>query len=157
MDGENLLERATRTDFTTYLPDDILVKVDRTSMLNSVELRAPFLDRKVIEFAYSQISSNLKATSKDRKILLKMLAKKLLPKNFHFDRKQGFSIPMNNWLKKGPLRELTWETLLDSNSSFNRKYVEKLLSDQDRGLQNGERLFGLFQFDLWRREYKTHF
>ena len=155
--NHTLLDRATRTDFSTYLPEDILVKVDRVSMLNSIELRAPFLDYRIIDFAFSQIPSELKATSRNKKILLKRLAIKLLPLNFQINRKQGFSIPINSWLKKGAFKDLIWETLLDSSSIFNKKYVHKLLLDQEKGLQNGERLFGLLQFDLWKKEYNAYF
>ena len=126
-------------------------------MLNSIELRAPFLDYRIIDFAFSQIPSELKATSRNKKILLKRLAIKLLPLNFQINRKQGFSIPINSWLKKGAFKDLIWETLLDSSSIFNKKYVHKLLLDQEKGLQNGERLFGLLQFDLWKKEYNAYF
>ena len=70
----DLLQRITRMDFNNYLPEDILVKVDRASMLNSLELRSPLLDFRVIEFAYGNIPSNLKTTNSERKILLKKLA-----------------------------------------------------------------------------------
>ena len=79
-------------DFENYMAEDILVKIDRASMLNSIELRAPFLDHRLIEYAFKNIPSNMKATSNSRKIILKMLAKKLLPDNFDLKRKQGFSI-----------------------------------------------------------------
>ena len=91
-------------DFMNYLPEDILVKVDRASMANSLEIRAPFLDHKLIEYAFKEVPSHLKANTFERKIILKHLARKLLPKSFDFKRKQGFSIPINNWLKSGNFR-----------------------------------------------------
>jgi asparagine synthetase B (glutamine-hydrolysing) len=69
----DLLQRATRMDFANYLAEDILVKVDRASMLNSLELRAPLLDYRLIEFAFGKVPSHLKATAQDKKILLKRL------------------------------------------------------------------------------------
>lgn len=149
----DLLQRSTRMDFENYLPDDILVKVDRASMMNSIELRSPFLDYKLIEFAFGKIPSSLKATQVDKKILLKQLALKILPPQFELQRKQGFSIPLSNWLKKGPFRDLFWDTLTSSDCLFDRTVVLDLLRGQDRGRRNGERLFVLVQFELWRKFY----
>ena len=153
--NKELLQRLTRMDFNNYLTEDILVKVDRASMLNSLEVRAPFLDKDLIEFAFKDVPSSLKATSKNNKILLKNLAKKVLPNDFVNNRKQGFSIPMNDWLKKGSFLDFFQDILLDPQTIFNRKVIEKLLKHQDRGFNNGERLFALVMFELWRREYKV--
>ena len=68
-------ERAMRADFHSYLPDDVLVKVDRASMLASLEVRAPILDIPIVEFAFAQVPSSLKVTTKSKKILLKKVAK----------------------------------------------------------------------------------
>ncbi|AXO13642.1 asparagine synthase (glutamine-hydrolyzing) [Thalassospira indica] len=149
----DLLQRATRMDFRNYLAEDILVKVDRASMLNSLEVRAPFLDRKLVEFAFAKVPSNLKAIESDKKILLKLLADRILPPQFHKQRKQGFSIPLARWLKSGPFRDLFWETLTGSNCVFDRSTIIKLFKGLDRGFNNGERLFALTQFELWRQHY----
>jgi len=150
---DDLLQRATRMDFLNYLAEDILVKVDRASMLNSLELRAPFLDVNVIEFAFRKVPSHLKATVNDKKILLKRLAAKVLPPEFDKQRKQGFSIPMAKWLKAGPFRDLFWDTLTSSDCMFDAATVRSLLKGQDQGRNNGERLFALVQFELWRKTY----
>ena len=150
----DLLQRSTRMDFENYLPEDILVKVDRTSMLNSLEVRAPFLDYRIIEFAYGKVPSYLKATPTSRKVLLKKLAARLLPKEFDHQRKQGFSIPLGSWLQNGPWKQFFHETLLGSKDTlFNRQCVKGLLDGQARGRVNSERLFALVLFELWRREY----
>jgi asparagine synthase (glutamine-hydrolysing) len=150
----DLLERAIRSDFENYLPEDILVKVDRASMLSSLEVRAPMLDVHVIEFAFRKIPSNLKATATSRKVLLKKLAARLLPRAFDLTRKQGFSIPLAVWLRSGPWRKYFEDVLLDRNqTTFDHDTVRALLEGQRRGRNNGERLFGLLMFELWRREY----
>jgi len=151
----DLLQRATRMDFVNYLSDDILVKVDRASMLNSLEIRAPFLDCRLIEFAFGKVPSRLKATTADRKILPKRLAVRVLPPEFDRQRKQGFSIPLADWLKAGPFRELFYEVLLAPDIIFEPRTVRSLLRAQDRGRGNGERLFALVLFELWRREYRV--
>lgn len=153
----DLLQRATRMDFENYLVEDILVKVDRTSMLNSLEMRAPLLDYRIIDFAYRKVPSFLKATDREKKIILKKLAAKILPPEFDKQRKQGFSIPLTDWLKGGVFRDLFWETLTSSDCFFDSKTVRKLLRGQDQGHNNGERLFALVQFELWRKFYGAQF
>ncbi len=151
----DLLQRATRMDFENYLAEDILVKVDRSSMLNSLEVRAPLLDYRLIEFAFGKVPSHLKATSANRKVLLKKLSARLLPSGFDANRKQGFSIPLGSWLQAGPWQRFFREVLLSSdNTLFNRKMVGKLLDGQAQGRTNSERLFALVLFELWRREYQ---
>ena len=153
IETEDLLERATHMDFSNYLAEDILVKVDRASMLNSLEVRSPFLDKDLIEFAFNKVPSNLKANSTQKKILLKRLSYKLLPKDFDRARKQGFKIPLNDWLKQGKYRDFFFNVLLDSNTIFDKKIVLKLFKYQDLGMNNGERLFALVMFELWRRQH----
>ena len=155
--SSDILQRVTRTDFHNYLAEDILVKVDRASMLNSLEIRAPMLDRSLIEFAFRDVPSYLKTTVKNKKILPKMLASKLLPSEFDQKRKQGFSIPLSDWIKDGEFRDLFHDVLLDNSSIFNIKEVKKLLVNQDKGYNNSERLFSLVLFELWRKEYGIEF
>ena len=149
----DLLQRATRFDFQHYLAEDILVKVDRASMLNSLEIRAPFLDVSLIEFAFGKVPSALKANAQEKKILLKRLTARVLPPQFDQQRKQGFSIPLASWLKQGEFRDLFHSVLKGSDCSFDRKMMSQLLEGQDRGRNNSERLFALVLFELWRKEY----
>jgi len=149
----DLLQRATRMDFQNYLAEDILVKVDRASMLNSLEVRAPLLDYRMVEFAFCKVHSGLKATQWDKKILLKRLTARILPPEFDRQRKQGFSIPLAEWLQGGRFRDLFRSVLLDPNCIFEKKTVAGLLDGQDRGRSNSERLFALVLFELWRNEY----
>ena len=149
----DLLQRMTRTDFSNYLAEDILVKVDRSSMHNSLEIRSPFLDQHVIEFAYGKVPSYLKADLNEKKIFLKKIAPRLLPTEFELNRKQGFSIPLEKWLKKGPYRDLFWDTLTSSDCMFDKKAVKRLYRNHNLGFRNGERLFSLVLFELWRKAY----
>ncbi len=151
--SNDLLDRALRFDFIGYLAEDILVKIDRASMMHSLELRAPFLDHQLIEFAFNLIPSNLKASHKNKKILLKRLAKKILPSNFDFNRKKGFSIPLNTWLKGGEFKELFWDTLQSHDCLFNRSAIKDILKRQEKFNNLGEKLFALVFFELWRKSY----
>lgn len=152
----DLVDRATRYDFVNYMCNDILVKVDRSSMMHSLEVRAPFLDYRIIDFAFSKVPSSLKADQQDKKILLKKLCRKVLPSELDFNRKQGFSIPLASWLtEKGEWRDFFHDVLLNNNHSFfNKKYIEGLFRGQARGRNNSERIFSLVVFELWRKNYK---
>jgi len=156
-EDSDLLQRSTRMDFANYLAEDILVKVDRTSMLSSLEMRAPLLDYRMIEFAFGKVPSRLKASVTEKKIMLKRLTARILPPEFDRQRKQGFSIPLAEWLKGGVFRKLFDEVLRDPGCSFDKGTVEGLLRGQDKGRSNGERLFALVLFELWRREYAVTF
>lgn len=151
----DLLQRATRLDFANYLPEDILVKVDRASMLNSLEVRAPFLDHRIVEFAFGKVPSRLKADGPSKKVILKKLAARLLPPQFDHQRKQGFSVPLASWLRTSPWRQFARDVLLAPGAFFNQRSVLALLKGQDRGRSNSERIFGLLMFELWRSEYNV--
>jgi asparagine synthase (glutamine-hydrolysing) len=154
--GQGLLQRATRLDFATYLPEDLLVKVDRASMLSSLEVRAPLLDVDLIEFAFGRVPARLKAGAAGRKLLLKRLAARLLPPAFDQARKQGFSIPLSQWLRAGEWREYFRGVLLDPEQRwFDHRRIEDMLDGEGPRRANGERLFGLVMFELWRREYRV--
>jgi len=154
VDNPSLLERATRLDFENYLAEDILVKVDRASMLNSLEVRAPFLDYRLIEFAFAKVPSYLKTTPSSRKILLKQLAARTLPPEFDRQRKQGFSIPLASWLTMGPWQDFFKEVLLGQETTlFNRKFIANLFAGQMKGYANSERLFALVLLELWCKKY----
>ena len=120
-------------------------------------MRAPFLDYRLIDFAYGKVPSHLKATLDDKKILLKRLTARVLPPEFDRQRKQGFSIPLSNWLKKGTFRELFRDVLHDPQCIFDSRIVDGLLRGQDSGRSNSERLFSLVLFELWRQEYSVTF
>jgi asparagine synthase (glutamine-hydrolysing) len=151
------LSSLTGTDFLTYLPDDILVKVDRASMLNSLEVRAPFLDYKIVEFAFRDVPDNLKVSGKQKKILLKRLAKRLLPPAFEIDRKQGFSIPLGSWLRTRWRKQFMEYLSLLPPDIFQRKGIESLWVQQGQGRYNSERVFALALFALWMKGYKMSF
>jgi asparagine synthase (glutamine-hydrolysing) len=152
--GASVLSHATAVDFQTYLVDDILVKVDRASMLASLEVRAPWLDPRLIEFAF-RLPDRLRATSRDRKVLLRALASRLLPRSLDLDRKQGFSLPLNAWFA-GNWGSFMEDVLREADPSlFDRGFIAELIAAQRRGLGNTQRLFSLTIFELWRRHYRV--
>jgi asparagine synthase (glutamine-hydrolysing) len=152
--GHTAVQRAMASDFRTYLVDDILVKVDRASMLTSLEVRAPLLDPRIIDFAFGRVPDSLRAWRGQRKVLLRKLARKLLPPELDVTRKQGFSLPLGQWFR-GDWGNFMRDVLLQTNGTFfDRQAVQSLISGQEAGLANMDRLFALTIFELWRREYR---
>ncbi len=148
-----LSPQATAVDFETYLVDDILVKVDRASMLTSLEVRAPWLDPRIIELAFRDVPDSLRAKGGRRKILPRRLAAKLLPAELDLSRKQGFALPLADWFR-GDWGRFIEDVLSEADPAlFDPPTVRSLVRGQSRGLANTQRLFALVMFELWRRHY----
>jgi asparagine synthase (glutamine-hydrolysing) len=153
---DSLVRRATETDFRSTMVDAYLVKVDRASMLNSLEVRSPFLDANLIEFAFGRVPDWLRATGTECKVLLRSLARRLFPPGIDLRRKQGFSVPLAAWLR-GAWGRYVEEILSEADATvFNRQFIASLVASQRRGFSNAQRLFSLTVFELWRREYRVH-
>jgi asparagine synthase (glutamine-hydrolysing) len=139
-------------DFRLYLEDNLLVKVDRTSMACSLELRAPFLDHRLIEFAEG-LPGQLKVRGFVLKYILKKAAERWLPKEIVYRQKRGFSVPIASWMRN-ELRPLVDETLgedkLRQQGMFNAVFVRRLLNEHWSGkADNRKTLWTLFNFQLW--------
>ena len=151
----NYISRATFFDFTNYLSEGILVKIDRASMANSLEIRAPFLDKDINEFALLELPTSLKINMTERKIILKKLCERMLPISFHLNRKQGFSMPLGSLLQSGEWHDFFSETITDSDPNiFNQEAILQLLNNTSRIYQNSEKLFGLIFFMAWLKRFK---
>ncbi len=151
--NNSLLDHLSRLDFKTYLPDDILVKVDRASMATSLETRVPWLDHELVEFAFS-LPSTWKINNGQKKYLPKQLAKKVLPKTLKLDRKQGFSIPLREWMKDD-LGDMLDDALDNSlNSFFDLNYIKDKLTEHSSGKKdNSKFLYSILNFALWYHRY----
>ena len=153
--ARSLVQGMQRIDFRSYMVDDILVKIDRASMLASLETRAPFLDPSVIEFAFGRVPDRLKATVNGRKILLRLLAARLLPPELDLQRKQGFAIPLSAWFAEdwGPMMRAV---LAEADPAvFRRSAISDLFARQARSGNQLARLYALTVFELWKREYRV--
>lgn len=154
--GLDALSRAQYIDFKTYLAEDILTKVDRASMANSLEVRAPLLDHHLVQLA-AKIPPRLKLKGREGKYILKKIAAPLLPTSIVYRKKMGFSMPVPEWLR-GELRHRVEETLFGaaagSRGLFNQKYVRRLWKEHCAGLANhAQPLWALFMFELWARRH----
>jgi asparagine synthase (glutamine-hydrolysing) len=147
-------------DFETYLPGDILTKVDRASMAHSLESRVPLLDNEVIDFA-ARIPVDLKIRDGRRKYILKRAAAGVLPETVLHRRKQGFGVPVGVWFR-GDLRDLFADILLSQRAHqrgyFNMAFIRRLVREHLAGTRDHTlRLWALLVFELWHRQYLDSF
>jgi asparagine synthase (glutamine-hydrolysing) len=150
------IDRLLYLDSKTYLPGDILTKVDRMSMAHSIEARVPLLDSKLIEFVQT-IPASLKLRGKTTKHILKLAMSDLIPSEIINRPKMGFGVPLKKWLNN-ELREMLHDTLTDQRARerglLNPRAVRDLLNEHSRGRRdNSLHLWGLLTLELWHRSF----
>lgn len=146
------LDALLRHDFSHYLPGDILTKTDRASMMSSLELRAPFLDLAVIEWAFGALPSALKTGTFGLKDPLRRLVAGKLPKGFEVRRKQGFSMPVDRVLRGAWREEVEGFVAMPTHPWLEMAEVRKLWQGFLRGRRNGQKILALLMLDVWRRQ-----
>lgn len=154
--GTGVIDSTLLTDQMTYLPNDLLVKVDIASMANSLEARSPFLDHKLIEFAAS-LPENLKVNRYRPKYLLKKVAARLVPPEVIYRQKMGFGVPIGRWFR-GDLKDLVYSTLLSEKAAgrgiFKPDSVKRML---DRHVSFEEdsthQIWSLLMLELWFQRF----
>jgi asparagine synthase (glutamine-hydrolysing) len=156
-DGVQELDRFLRSDLLTYLPDDLLVKADRMTMVHGLEGRSPLLDHTFVEFVAS-LPTNMKLRGVTMKYALRKVGEKLgLPRSILDRPKQGFEIPLADWLKTD-LREMRDDLLLHPRmvqlGYFNDSFIRSLLAEHDSGAVNhAERIYTLLILELWCKTF----
>jgi asparagine synthase (glutamine-hydrolysing) len=147
----NWLDQALYVDIKTWLVDDILYKVDRASMAHGLEVRAPFLDHRLVEFAAS-LPPELKMRGFRKKHLLKESLRNRLPDDIINAKKSGFNAPVSRWLTSGPTADMAKSLTLDGamTAIFDRDAVNRLWQEHEtRRCDHGLKLFGLLALALW--------
>ena len=150
--------RAMAADIVTYLPGDLLVKVDLASMAHSLECRAPFLDHRVVELAAAMpLDRKIKLRSGRSKVVLKQAFSEFLPPAIKTRAKMGFGVPISRWFRDELKKELT-DVLLDpvclNRGLFRPAAIEKLVADHVLGKrEHSFRLWALLMLELW---FRTH-
>lgn len=153
--NKSLIQKIIYLYSKLYLQNDILAKVDKASMMNSLEVRAPFLDVNFAEYINS-LHDKYKIRYGIRKYILKKIMKKKLPVEIIKRQKKGFGVPVNKWLKTD-LKDLLVSTLnkndIKSENIFNYNYIEKLISDHlNNHRNNSKELWSLLIFQLWKNK-----
>jgi asparagine synthase (glutamine-hydrolysing) len=151
---KDLIDSALFVDLMTYMPGDLLPKVDITSMANSLEARSPFLDHKFLELS-ARIPSSLKIKGCTTKYILKKAFKDLLPPNILNRGKMGFGVPLGAWFRN-ELKDYVYDTLMSGKSLgrgyFKKEVIEKLLDDHREGkVNNDKKIWSLLNLELWHR------
>jgi asparagine synthase (glutamine-hydrolysing) len=153
--GLNILDAMLYLDTKTWLPDDLLVKADKMTMANSVELRVPLLDHKILEFA-AALPSKFKIHGLTTKYLAKKVLRSRIPKPILSRRKAGFPVPYESWLRND-MRDWLHDVLLDRTTTnrgyFSTTAVRQLL---DRNQAHGgyaKEIFSLVTLELWHRNF----
>lgn len=154
----DVVDAAMSADVQTYLPFDLLVKVDIATMTSSLEARSPLLDQEVMEFA-AQLPAAMKLRGRNLKHLLKTAFTDLLPPANVNRRKAGFGVPVGEWFR-GPLRELLEDALLARQARtrgyFDAGQLRQLVNDHVEGrAEHSFKLWNLLMLELWHREFLT--
>ncbi|UPW01293.1 asparagine synthase (glutamine-hydrolyzing) [Halorussus gelatinilyticus] len=153
-DGPTRLDRIMHVDLQTYMPDNLLVKVDRASMAHSLEVRSPFLDHEVVEFA-ARIPAKYKWRRGNGKWILKRAFEDVLPEKVITRSKQGFGVPINEWFR-GELREFARENLdrLGERTAFDAGGLRQTFDEHvDGRVDHGYRLWDLVLLEQWYERF----
>ena len=148
------VDRALYGDFKTYLPDQLLAKMDTSTMAHSVEARSPLLDKSLIEYS-ATIPTNLRIKGYTTKYLLKKLAERYVPREVLYRRKRGFVMPVRDWLR-GDL-SIYLNAALKSDCFLERGWIEpefaiRMLNEHTKEIRNwGDQLWTLFVLEIWAR------
>lgn len=154
-DGFNL-NKLQYFDVKTYLQDDLLVKADRASMYNSLEIRVPYLDHELAEFVFG-LPPTMRLNHFRSKYIFKKAVSRYLPKNIVTRKKKGFGIPVAFWVKK-ELKSLVYGVLesgkIKKEGLFNHQVIEKILREHSENkADNRKKIWTLFMLKLWLQEY----
>ncbi|HZX38988.1 MAG TPA: asparagine synthase (glutamine-hydrolyzing) [Streptomyces sp.] len=153
--ADSTVGRLMDVDVNTYLPGDLLVKVDITTMANSLEARSPFLDHRLMEWA-ARLPVELKVRGTTTKYLLKRAVADWLPPELLHRPKQGFGVPLAHWLRT-ELKDVAWDVLTDRTARdrgfFRPETVRALLEEHAAGQNHSRQLWALMQFELWHRRF----
>ena len=151
----NWLDRILYTDFNSYLPDDLMTKVDIATMKVSLESRAPLLDRNFVELM-AKIPPELKLKSGESKYILKKALRGILPDEILYRKKMGFGVPAGEWFR-GELKNYYRKTVIEDSSFVSqiikKEYLEKLFAENIAVGGEGRKLWLLLCLELWYRAY----
>ena len=151
LDESALEEKLMFMDTINYLPNDILFKVDRASMANSLETRAPFLDKDLYQFSQG-LSLDKKIKNSQGKIILRDLLKKKIPNHLIDRPKAGFSIPIGSWMRKPLLdwsENLLCKKKIEKSGLLNYENINKVWSDHKKGIDNSNLIWSILVFQHW--------
>jgi asparagine synthase (glutamine-hydrolysing) len=155
-DARSHVNRMLYVDTKLWLPDYLLLRADKLTMANSLEARVPFLDHALVEFA-ARLPTSLKLRGGVRKFLLKKVASKLLPREIVHRKKQGFPIPIGEWMRgdaRSFIRDLLSPHSIQQRGLFDGRQVAALIRQHESGVaDHSVELWGLANVELWQRAF----
>jgi asparagine synthase (glutamine-hydrolysing) len=154
-DVQDAVNRLLDLDIQTYLPDDIMTKVDIASMAHALEVRAPLVDHVLLE-RMAALPGSLKLSGLRGKQILRAAVRELLPSEILTRRKKGFSLPLNRWMREElstMARDLLTDSAARSRGLFEPPAIGRLLDEHAAGVDHGDRLWNLLVLELWHRTY----
>ena len=146
----HIVDLYMRNDFNDYLSDCVLRKVDRASMYHSLEVRSPFLAKRLIEFAFQNIPFESKVTISSTKVLLKSLAKERIGSDINWDRKHGFSVPIDDILRQESFKDY-FHYIGSEPKIINAKVFKNMVVKLNAGFPYGERIFAVCMLESFLR------
>ena len=156
--GQNTLDAMLYIDTKTWLPDDLLIKADKMTMANSIELRVPLLDHGLLEFAAS-LPSSFKLNGFSTKYILKKAMSQRIPQAILDRKKTGFPVPYESWIRND-LKDFVWDVLADSRTInrgyFRKEAIEQMLQANSNGANYSKEIFSLVTLELWQRAFLEH-
>jgi asparagine synthase (glutamine-hydrolysing) len=155
MEGQPCLNQMQYIDTKTSLPDDLLIKADKMTMVNSLELRVPFLDHLVLEFAAS-LPPAFRVKGRLTKRILKDAFRNRIPQAILQRKKAGFPVPIEQWIRsdfKNQVREILLSPIALSRGFFRKEAIEKLLTSSEAGGRLDKEVFSLLTLELLQREF----
>jgi asparagine synthase (glutamine-hydrolysing) len=153
--GGDWLSALQYSDLESYLPLDILTKVDRMTMAHSIEARPPLLDHKLVEFA-ATVPAHIRLRGGTTKYLLKRAMRGILPDGIIDRPKHGFAVPLAHWFRgelAGFARDLLLSATCRQRGIFNASYIERLLTQHQQGRDLSLQLWTILSFELWCRRF----
>ena len=155
--AKNPIDRMLYADTRFYLPNDMLVKVDRMSMAHSLEVRVPLLDHELVEYMASVPASLKLKNYNAKKYLLKRVVRNKLPKKIIHQKKQGFNLPVGLWIKtylKDFVNQILSDEQIKEMGYFRCDFIDKLLSEHFSGRKdNGYQIWGLMTLSIWWKRF----
>ena len=151
--GYDMVQKMQYIDFNFWLVGDILLKADKMSMANSLEVRVPYLDRVLVDYA-RHLPTKYKVNEKVTKYAFREVAKEVLDKKVANKKKLGFPVPIRVWLREEDTYNLVKNTFLEGSEFFNTKYLIKLLDDhKNEKRDNSRKIWTIYTFLVWYKQY----
>ena len=148
---ENFIDKLLYIDTKTLLPEYFLMKADKMTMAQSIEERVPYIYPKIAEYAF-QLPIKMKINNKEEKYIIKQVAKEYLPEEIIKRKKQGYGVPINNWMQNGQIGNLIENHFEKNKTIINKEYLKKVIKNYKNSDHYKDQLWTLYNISKWHEE-----